>query len=113
VAVLFSKDAGVQRSSVDTLWSSSIPGTCADAMRATARRAQSRCDQTGSPYPSSPFGAGACCRAARCHRTWEEGDAYAYPRRIEFTTELANALTGKIRLIELRKAERERVGSAD
>ena len=34
--------------------------------------------------------------------------AYAYPRRIEFTDELPKTLTGKIRRIELREAERER-----
>ncbi len=35
--------------------------------------------------------------------------AYAYPRRIEFVDELPKTLTGKIRRIELREAERERV----
>jgi acetyl-CoA synthetase len=35
--------------------------------------------------------------------------AYAYPRLIEFTDELPKTLTGKIRRIELREAERERV----
>jgi acetyl-CoA synthetase len=34
--------------------------------------------------------------------------AYAYPRRVEFTDELPKTLTGKIRRIELREAERER-----
>ncbi len=34
--------------------------------------------------------------------------AYAYPRRIEFVTELPKTLTGKIRRIELREQERER-----
>jgi acetyl-CoA synthetase len=34
--------------------------------------------------------------------------AYAYPRLIEFTDELPKTLTGKIRRIELREAERER-----
>jgi acetyl-CoA synthetase len=38
--------------------------------------------------------------------------AYAYPRRIEFVDELPKTLTGKIRRIELREAERERVESA-
>jgi acetyl-CoA synthetase len=33
--------------------------------------------------------------------------AYAYPRRIEFTDELPKTLTGKIRRIELREAERK------
>jgi acetyl-CoA synthetase len=37
--------------------------------------------------------------------------AYAYPRRIEFTEELPKTLTGKIRRIELREAERERVSA--
>jgi acetyl-CoA synthetase len=37
--------------------------------------------------------------------------AYAYPRRIEFTDELPKTLTGKIRRIELREAERERAGA--
>jgi acetyl-CoA synthetase len=37
--------------------------------------------------------------------------AYAYPRRIEFTNELPKTLTGKIRRIELREAERERAGT--
>src|SRR4051794_22800549 len=35
--------------------------------------------------------------------------AYAYPRRIEFVDELPKTLTGKIRRIELRESERERV----
>ena len=35
--------------------------------------------------------------------------AYAYPRRIEFVDELPKTLTGKIRRIELREAEREQV----
>jgi acetyl-CoA synthetase len=33
--------------------------------------------------------------------------AYAYPRRIEFVSELPKTLTGKIRRIELRESERE------
>ena len=33
--------------------------------------------------------------------------AYAYPRKIEFVDELPKTLTGKIRRIELREAERE------
>ena len=32
--------------------------------------------------------------------------AYAYPRRIEFVSELPKTLTGKIRRIELRESER-------
>ena len=35
--------------------------------------------------------------------------AYAYPRRIEFTGELPKTLTGKIRRIELREGERDKV----
>jgi acetyl-CoA synthetase len=38
--------------------------------------------------------------------------AYAYPRRIEFVTELPKTLTGKIRRIELRQRE-ARAGSQD
>jgi acetyl-CoA synthetase len=34
--------------------------------------------------------------------------AYAYPRRIEFVDDLPKTLTGKIRRIELREAERAR-----
>ena len=37
----------------------------------------------------------------------ERLSAYAYPRRVEFTDELPKTLTGKIRRIELREAERE------
>jgi acetyl-CoA synthetase len=33
--------------------------------------------------------------------------AYAYPRKVEFVDELPKTLTGKIRRIELREAERE------
>jgi acetyl-CoA synthetase len=36
--------------------------------------------------------------------------AYAYPRRIEFVDELPKTLTGKIRRIELRDAERQKIG---
>ncbi|HWD64239.1 MAG TPA: AMP-dependent synthetase, partial [Solirubrobacteraceae bacterium] len=35
----------------------------------------------------------------------ENHSAYAYPRRIEFVTELPKTLTGKIRRIELRQQE--------
>ena len=42
------------------------------------------------------------------HHVREQLSAYAYPRRIEFTDELPKTLTGKIRRIELREAERER-----
>jgi acetyl-CoA synthetase len=34
--------------------------------------------------------------------------AYAYPRRIEFVTDLPKTLTGKIRRIELREQESSR-----
>ena len=34
--------------------------------------------------------------------------AYAYPRKIEFVDDLPKTLTGKIRRIELREAERDR-----
>ena len=36
---------------------------------------------------------------------------YAYPRRIEFVDDLPKTLTGKIRRVELREAERERAGA--
>ena len=35
----------------------------------------------------------------------ERLSAYAYPRKLEFVTELPKTLTGKIRRIELRNAE--------
>jgi acetyl-CoA synthetase len=38
--------------------------------------------------------------------------AYAYPRLVEFVGELPKTLTGKIRRIELRQAEAERVRGA-
>jgi acetyl-CoA synthetase len=38
----------------------------------------------------------------------ERHSAYAYPREIEFVTDLPKTLTGKIRRVELREAERER-----
>jgi len=37
----------------------------------------------------------------------ERLSAYAYPRKVEFVTELPKTLTGKIRRIELREQERE------
>jgi acetyl-CoA synthetase len=40
----------------------------------------------------------------------EHHSAYAYPRRIEFVTDLPKTLTGKIRRIELRQQEAERAG---
>jgi acetyl-CoA synthetase len=39
----------------------------------------------------------------------ERYSAYAYPRLIEFVPDLPKTLTGKIRRIELRQAEQERV----
>jgi acetyl-CoA synthetase len=36
--------------------------------------------------------------------------AYAYPRRIEFVSDLPKTLTGKIRRIELRQQERGSAG---
>ncbi|MFL5816207.1 MAG: AMP-binding enzyme, partial [Conexibacter sp.] len=39
--------------------------------------------------------------------------AYAYPRLVEFVDELPKTLTGKIRRIELRQAEAERVRAAE
>src|SRR5204862_7463663 len=38
----------------------------------------------------------------------ERHSAYAYPREIEFVEDLPKTLTGKIRRVELREAERER-----
>src|SRR6476660_2547681 len=38
----------------------------------------------------------------------EKHSAYAYPREIEFVDDLPKTLTGKIRRVELREAERER-----
>jgi acetyl-CoA synthetase len=38
----------------------------------------------------------------------ERHSAYAYPREIEFVDDLPKTLTGKIRRVELREAERER-----
>jgi acetyl-CoA synthetase len=40
----------------------------------------------------------------------ERHSAYAYPREIEFVADLPKTLTGKIRRVELREAERERKG---
>lgn len=37
----------------------------------------------------------------------EHHSAYAYPRQIEFVTDLPKTLTGKIRRIELRQRELE------
>jgi acetyl-CoA synthetase len=42
----------------------------------------------------------------------ERHSAYAYPREIEFVDDLPKTLTGKIRRIELREAERERKTAA-
>ena len=41
----------------------------------------------------------------------ERHSAYAYPREIEFVADLPKTLTGKIRRVELREAERERKAS--
>jgi len=38
----------------------------------------------------------------------ERHSAYAYPREVEFVADLPKTLTGKIRRVELREAERER-----
>jgi acetyl-CoA synthetase len=38
----------------------------------------------------------------------ERHSAYAYPREIEFVADLPKTLTGKIRRVELREAEREK-----
>jgi acetyl-CoA synthetase len=38
--------------------------------------------------------------------------AFAYPREIEFVDDLPKTLTGKIRRIELREAEREKKKTA-
>jgi acetyl-CoA synthetase len=38
----------------------------------------------------------------------EKHSAYAYPREIEFVDDLPKTLTGKIRRIELREAERQK-----
>jgi len=40
----------------------------------------------------------------------ERHSAYAYPRRVEFVSELPKTLTGKIRRIELRQRELEAAG---
>jgi acetyl-CoA synthetase len=42
----------------------------------------------------------------------ERLSAYAYPRRVEFVDDLPKTLTGKIRRIELRQLELDRLGSA-
>ncbi len=41
----------------------------------------------------------------------ERLSAYAYPRRVEFVSELPKTLTGKIRRIELRQLELDRAGT--
>jgi acetyl-CoA synthetase len=38
----------------------------------------------------------------------EKHSAYAYPREVEFVDDLPKTLTGKIRRVELREAERQR-----
>jgi acetyl-CoA synthetase len=42
----------------------------------------------------------------------ERHSAYAYPREVEFVDDLPKTLTGKIRRIELREAEREKKKAA-
>jgi acetyl-CoA synthetase len=42
----------------------------------------------------------------------ERHSAYAYPREVEFVADLPKTLTGKIRRVELREAERERKRSS-
>ena len=42
----------------------------------------------------------------------ERHSKYAYPREIEFVDDLPKTLTGKIRRVELREAERERKKAA-
>ena len=41
----------------------------------------------------------------------ERLSAYAYPRRVEFVSELPKTLTGKIRRVELRQLELDRAGT--
>jgi acetyl-CoA synthetase len=43
----------------------------------------------------------------------ERHSAYAYPREVEFVDDLPKTLTGKIRRIELREAEREKKKKAE
>jgi acetyl-CoA synthetase len=43
----------------------------------------------------------------------ERHSAYAYPREIEFVDDLPKTLTGKIRRVELREAERAKSPSRD
>jgi acetyl-CoA synthetase len=43
-----------------------------------------------------------------CRFVRDNHSAYAYPRRVEFVEDLPKTLTGKIRRIELREAEREK-----
>ena len=45
------------------------------------------------------------------HFVRERHSAYAYPREVEFVADLPKTLTGKIRRIELREAEREKKGA--
>jgi acetyl-CoA synthetase len=49
-----------------------------------------------------------CARSIQTH-VRDHLSAYAYPRLIEFVDDLPKTLTGKIRRIELRQAEAERV----
>ena len=79
-------------------------------------------EAAASPRPTSC--AGTSSRRSSCWRTAtraatsspseiealvrERLSRYAYPRRVEFVSELPKTLTGKIRRIELRQAESER-----
>lgn len=66
--------------------------------------------------PAAPFDAdgygpsGALADEIKGH-VRERLSAYAYPRRIEFVSELPKTLTGKIRRIELRQLELDRAGT--
>ena len=71
---------------------------------ATWSRRSSCWPRATSPATSSPTRSRASCAS---HLS-----AYAYPRRIEFVDDLPKTLTGKIRRIELREAEREQSETA-
>ena len=67
--------------------------------RATWSRRSSSSPRDTSPPTSWPRRSSGFVR--------ERLSAYAYPRKVEFTDELPKTLTGKIRRIELREAERD------
>ena len=69
-----------------------------DETRGTSSRRSSCSPRATSPPTSSRRDQGLRARPP---------SAYAYPRRIEFVDDLPKTLTGKIRRIELREAERE------